>query len=151
MGSTSILEILQWQVWSTLALAVATMAMLAFFQNVWVAVTKHWWMPRRLRRIMEQQGWKGPPFRFLVGSVPEVLEFLNEQVSRLLAIRDFDTLPRISPQYALFSRKYGTFSIQNRLYSHTILQQIHNLSTQNVNHENNVPVQLHTIVNITWH
>jgi cytochrome P450 len=107
MGSTSILEILQWQVWSALALAVATVAMLAIFQNVWVAVTKHWWMPRRLRRIMEQQGWKGPPFRFLAGSVPDVLEFLNEQVSRPLAIRDFDTVPRVSPQYALFSRKYG--------------------------------------------
>jgi hypothetical protein len=122
MGSTSILEILQWQVWSALALAVATVAMLAIFQNVWVAVTKHWWMPRRLRRIMEQQGWKGPPFRFLAGSVPDVLEFLNEQVSRPLAIRDFDTVPRVSPQYALFSRKYGTFSTQNHFYSHTILQ-----------------------------
>jgi PHYB activation tagged suppressor 1 len=109
-------------VWSALALAVATVAMLAVFQNIWVAVTKHWWMPQRLRRIMEQQGWKGPPFRFLVGSVPEVLEFLNEQVSRPLAIRDFETVPRVSPQYALFSRKYGTLLIQNHFYSHTILQ-----------------------------
>jgi hypothetical protein len=127
MGNTRILEILQWQVWSALALAVATVAMVAFFQNVWVVVTKHWWMPRRLRRIMEQQGWKGPPFHFLVGSVPEVLEFLNEQVSRPLAIRDFDTVPRVSPQYALCSSKYGTFSIQNHFYSHTILQQVHSL------------------------
>jgi hypothetical protein len=51
---------------------------------------------------------EGPPFCLGVGSVPEVAEFVNKQGSNPLAIRDFDTMPTIIPQYALFSKKYGT-------------------------------------------
>jgi hypothetical protein len=104
---TSILDFWQGEVWRTLALLVATVALVAVSHSVWVMVTRHWWMPRRLGQIMKEQGWKGPPFRLGVGSVPEVVEFVNKQGSSPLAIRNFDTVPTIIPQYALFSKRYG--------------------------------------------
>jgi hypothetical protein len=105
---TSILDFWQGEVWRTLALLVATVALVAVSHSVWVMVTRHWWMPRRLGHIMKQQGWKGPPFCLGVGSLPEVVEFVNKQGSSPLAIRNFDTVPTIIPQYALFSKRYGT-------------------------------------------
>jgi hypothetical protein len=108
MGTTSILNFWQGEVWRTLALLVATVALVAVSHSVRVMVTRHWWMPRRLGHIMKQQGWKGPPFRLGVGSLPEVVEFVNKQGSSPLAIRNFDTVSTIIPQYALFSKRYGT-------------------------------------------
>jgi hypothetical protein len=143
MGTTSILNFWQGEVWRTLALLVATVAIVAFFQSVWVVVTKRWWMPRRLRGIMEQQGWKGPPFHLGVGSIPEVIEFFNEQASSPLAIRDFDTMSRVIPQYALFSKRYG-----KQFESSVASNQTQYVSAQNVGNDNFLALKLHVTLRI---
>jgi hypothetical protein len=51
----------------------------------------------RLQHVTEQQGWKGPPLSLFVGSVPEVLEFCDEQILKPLAIQNFETVPRVNP------------------------------------------------------
>jgi hypothetical protein len=68
---------------------------------------KFWWAPLKLRKTMEQQGWKGPKFCIFVGNMPEIFKFRKGELSKDLGIRDFDIMSRVYPQYVLFSKKYG--------------------------------------------
>ncbi|CAM6066140.1 unnamed protein product [Sphagnum tenellum] len=57
---------------------------------------------------MEKQGWKGPKtFHILAGNMHEIMKFRDEELSKDLALRNFDTGSRILPQYVLYSQKYG--------------------------------------------
>jgi len=60
----------------------------------------------RLRRIMAKQGIGGPPFR-LLGYVMETEKF-TQSFPDNLPMDDYANLsPTVTPQYALYFRKYG--------------------------------------------
>ncbi len=104
------MELIQGQVitWRSLALVVTTLVLVAIFHNVCSLIMYFWWTPRRLRCIMEKQGWKGPKtFHILAGNMQEIRKFRDEELLKDLAIRNFDIESRILPQYALYSQKYG--------------------------------------------
>lgn len=70
---------------------------------LWNAV----WEPLRLRRIMEKQGVRGPPFRFLVGNLMEANAF-SESCPESLPLDNYANLsPTVTPHYALYFPKYG--------------------------------------------
>jgi len=54
------MELIQGQVitWRSLALVVTTLVLVAIFHNVCSLIMYFWWTARRLRCIMEKQGWK---------------------------------------------------------------------------------------------
>jgi cytokinin trans-hydroxylase len=105
------MELFQGQVltWRSLALVVTTLVVVAIFHNVCSLIMYFWWTPRRLRHIMEKQGWKGPKtFHILAGNMHEIIKFRDEESLKDLAVRNFDIGSRILPQYVLYSQKYGT-------------------------------------------
>ncbi len=105
------MEFIQGQVvtWRSLALVVTTLVVVAILHNVHSLIIYFWWTPRRLRRIMEKQGWKGPKtFHILAGNMHEIIKFRDEELLKDLALRNFDIGSRILPQYVLYSQKYGT-------------------------------------------
>ena len=69
------------------------------------------WEPLRLKRFMAKQGVGGPPFRFLVGNLPEVAEF-SQSLPEVLPLDDKFGLfsPTVTPHYALYFPEYGTQS-----------------------------------------
>ena len=69
------------------------------------------WEPLRLKQFMAKQGVGGPPFRFIVGNLPEVAEF-SRTLPEALPLDDKFGLfsPTVTPQYALYFPKYGTQS-----------------------------------------
>jgi hypothetical protein len=104
------MELIQGEVitWRSLALVVTTLVLVAIFHNVCSLIMYFWWTPRRLRGIMEKQGWKGPKtFHILVGNMHEIRKFCDEELLKDLGIRNFDIESRILPRYALYSQKYG--------------------------------------------
>jgi hypothetical protein len=104
------MELIQGQVvtWRSLALVVTTLVVVAILHNVHSLIVYLWWKPRRLQRIMEKQGWKGPKtFHILAGNMQEIRKFHDEELLKDLGIRNFDIESRILPQYALYSQKYG--------------------------------------------
>ncbi|KAG0586563.1 hypothetical protein KC19_2G100300 [Ceratodon purpureus] len=65
------------------------------------------WEPLRLRRIMEKQGLKGPPYRFLFGQVYETVAF-QDSFPEAMPLDNYANLsPTVTPQCALFFPKYG--------------------------------------------
>lgn len=64
------------------------------------------WVPLRYRRIMAQQGVKGPPFRFLFGQMLEVNAY-RESFSEVVPLDSYaDLSPTVTPLYALFFPKF---------------------------------------------
>jgi hypothetical protein len=56
------MELIQGQVitWRSLALVITTLVLVAIFHKFCSLIMYFWWTPKRLRHIMEKQGWKGP-------------------------------------------------------------------------------------------
>jgi hypothetical protein len=95
-------------IWWMLALVtISTLITMVVCHKVHSLVTKFWWTPLKLRKTMEEQGWKGPKFRIFVGNMHEVFKFCKGELSKDLGIRNFDIMSRVHPQYILYSKKYG--------------------------------------------
>lgn len=87
------------------ALAVVVASVLMY--HVLKFVRNAFWEPLRLRRIMEKQGIQGPPFLFLIGYIMEIVNF-TQSFPDNLPMDDYANLsPTVTPQYALYFRKYG--------------------------------------------
>jgi hypothetical protein len=100
--------------WRGAAGVVVFVVVMAILQSLHSLINRVWWEPKKLQRIMEKQGWKGPPLRLFVGNMPDVMHFREREMAKeLSSIRDFAFTARLHPQYALFSSTYGT------LYTHT--------------------------------
>ncbi|KAG0601785.1 hypothetical protein M758_11G139500 [Ceratodon purpureus] len=85
----------------TLAAGAVLVKLLAFLRTVL-------WEPLRLKRIMQRQGVGGPPFRFLIGSLPEAAAYGQTFPEALPLGDDFsDFSPTVTPQYSLYFPKYG--------------------------------------------
>jgi cytokinin trans-hydroxylase len=98
-------------IWWILAIVtISSLINMVVFYKVHSLVTKFWWAPLKLRKTMEQQGWKGPKFCIFVGNMPEIIKFRKQELSKELGIRNFDIMSRVYPQYVLFSKKYGKFN-----------------------------------------
>ncbi|KAG0557613.1 hypothetical protein KC19_11G143900 [Ceratodon purpureus] len=85
----------------TLAASAVIVNLLAFMRTVL-------WEPLRLKRVMQRQGVGGPPFRFLVGNLPEAAAHGQTFPEALPTDDDFsDFSPTVTPQYSLYFPKYG--------------------------------------------
>lgn len=65
------------------------------------------WEPLRLRRIMSKQGVSGPPFRFLLGQILDMVKFAQSFPDNLPMDNFANLSPTVMPQYALYIPKYG--------------------------------------------
>ncbi len=83
------MELFQGQVltWRSLALVVTTLVVVAILHNVHSLIIYLWWTPKRLRHIMEKQGWKDPKtFHILAGNMDEIIKFHDEELLKDLAL-----------------------------------------------------------------
>lgn len=111
--------------WRGAAGVVVFVVVMAILQSLHSLINRVWWEPKKLQRIMEKQGWKGPPFRLFVGNMADVMRFREREMAKeLSSIRDFGFTARLHPQYALFSSTYGTLYIHTpkiHTYIHTYI------------------------------
>lgn len=87
----------------------ATSTFLVFFLRVaWVTISCYYFIPRRIKRVMANQGVCGPDPRFLVGNLLDVAALLSKTTSSDMASVDHDIVGRLLPHYVLWSKQYGT-------------------------------------------
>ncbi|KAL6981167.1 hypothetical protein U1Q18_022796, partial [Sarracenia purpurea var. burkii] len=65
-----------------------------------------WLGPKRLEKHLREQGFKGNPYRFLVGDLQENAQLLKEAHSKPIGIDD-DIVPRVYPIIHKTIQKYG--------------------------------------------
>lgn len=70
----------------------------------WKMLIWSWLKPKKLERVLREQGLKGNPYRFLVGDMKDYLKMEKEVRSKPLNLSD-DIVPRVFP--------YGHQSITN--------------------------------------
>uniref|UniRef100_A0ACD6AE88 Uncharacterized protein n=1 Tax=Avena sativa TaxID=4498 RepID=A0ACD6AE88_AVESA len=100
-----------WLTWSSLAVAV-TAACLLLHVAARLADAL-WWRPRRLEAHFARQGVRGPPYRFLFGSVREMVALMAEATAKPMSPpTSHNALPRVLAFYHYWRKIYGpTFLI----------------------------------------
>ena len=75
------------------------------------AATWAWWRPRRLEAHFAAQGVRGPPYRFLLGSVREMVALMAEASSKPMSPpTSHNALPRVLAFYHYWRKIYGACS-----------------------------------------
>ncbi|KAK9934910.1 hypothetical protein M0R45_022036 [Rubus argutus] len=66
---------------------------------------KQWWIPTRIKKTMNLQGVKGPPYRLIHGNTKEISNMIKEAMSRPKSL-SHDILTQIYPHIHSWSKKY---------------------------------------------
>ncbi|OAY82940.1 Cytochrome P450 734A6 [Ananas comosus] len=68
-----------------------------------------WWRPKRLEELFATQGIKGPPYRFFVGCVKEMVELMVEASKKpMMPQTSHNILPRVLSFYHHWKKMYGS-------------------------------------------
>nr|CAB3446045.1 unnamed protein product [Digitaria exilis] len=95
-----------WLTWRAAAVAVAAWVALHVLARVADAL---WWRPRRLEAHFAAQGVRGPPYRFLLGSVKEMVALMAEASSKPMSPpTSHNALPRVLAFYHYWRKIYGS-------------------------------------------
>ncbi|KAI6670531.1 hypothetical protein NL676_005416 [Syzygium grande] len=95
------------------AVAVAVMAtlllplLLRTARAVYAALSFYLLTPRRIKKIMERQGVRGPEPRFLVGNLGDVSSLVAESTSEDMESIRHDIVDRLLPHYVRWTKQYG--------------------------------------------
>ncbi|KAE8725967.1 CYP749A22 protein [Hibiscus syriacus] len=65
-----------------------------------------WWVPRRIQRMLNSQGIKGPPYEFIHGNNKQVNKMRKEALSKPLGLTH-DIFPRCFPHVRSWLNLYG--------------------------------------------
>ncbi|KAK7324466.1 hypothetical protein VNO77_28029 [Canavalia gladiata] len=90
--------------WATIACAV--LILIFVLRWTWKVLNWLWLKPKRLERLLREQGLQGSPYRILFGDSKDFLKAYNEAVSKPMNLSD-DIVPRVSPYFHQSFNKYG--------------------------------------------
>lgn len=72
-----------------------------------------WWRPRRVEEHFARQGIKGPPYRFFLGNVREMVGLMLEASSKpMVPPYSHNILSRVLPFYHHWKKIYGTLPLR---------------------------------------
>ncbi|XP_051194382.1 cytochrome P450 734A2 [Lolium perenne] len=102
-----------WRGWMTWRTAVALLLAWVVLHVAARVADALWWRPRRLEAHFAAQGVRGPPYRFLLGSVKEMVGLMVEASSKPMSPpTSHNALPRVLAFYHYWRKIYGpTFLI----------------------------------------
>ncbi|XP_030440213.1 cytochrome P450 CYP749A22-like [Syzygium oleosum] len=68
---------------------------------------KLWWNPHRIKRIMNEQGIRGPPYKFVHGSTKESFKMTMKVRDIPMNNLSHDIFPKIQPEIHTWTNRYG--------------------------------------------
>ncbi|XP_057451000.1 cytochrome P450 72A68-like [Lotus japonicus] len=72
----------------------------------WRVLNWLWLRPKKLERLLREQGLQGNPYRILVGDLKDLLKMQKEAKSKPMSLSD-DIVPRVSPYLECSVNKHG--------------------------------------------
>ncbi|KAG8384079.1 hypothetical protein BUALT_Bualt04G0080700 [Buddleja alternifolia] len=70
-------------------------------------ISCYWLTPRRIMKIMEKQGVRGPKPRFLVGNILDMASLVAKSTSQDMDTIHHDVVGRLLPHFVVWSKSYG--------------------------------------------
>ncbi|KAI3817118.1 hypothetical protein L1987_10907 [Smallanthus sonchifolius] len=67
---------------------------------------KFWWVPMRVKYVMNSQGIRGPPYSFIYGNIKEISNMIKRSTSSPMDISHY-IFPRIQPHFDSWLNIYG--------------------------------------------
>ncbi|TYI92024.1 hypothetical protein E1A91_D02G037700v1 [Gossypium mustelinum] len=64
------------------------------------------WIPLRIQHMLNSQGIKGPPYRFIHGNNKEVTKMKQKALSKSVGLTD-DLFPKVHPHFYTWTNRYG--------------------------------------------
>ncbi|PON84660.1 Cytochrome P450 [Trema orientale] len=74
---------------------------------VYNTVCCYWLTPRRIKKIMDRQGVRGPKPRLLVGNILDMAALVEKSTSHDMNSITHDVVSRLLPHYVVWSKQYG--------------------------------------------
>ncbi|KAL3619007.1 hypothetical protein CASFOL_037235 [Castilleja foliolosa] len=78
-----------------------------FSKVLYDTVSCYWLTPRRIKKIMEKQGVRGPKPRFIVGNILDMASLVSTSTSKQMDSISHDIVGRLLPHFILWSKSYG--------------------------------------------
>ncbi|CAD6336387.1 unnamed protein product [Miscanthus lutarioriparius] len=98
----------RWWTWNAAAVVAAGACLLLLMHVAARVADALWWRPRRLEAHFARQGVRGPPYRFLLGCVTEMVALMAEAAAKPMSPPDsHDALPRVLAFYHYWRKIYG--------------------------------------------
>ncbi|CAI0389585.1 unnamed protein product [Linum tenue] len=91
--------------WLMLKLAAISFLAAVFVLKIVVLL---WWKPRRIEDHFARQGIRGPPYRFFIGNVKELVEMMLKASSQPMPTFSHNILPRVLSFYHHWKKIYGS-------------------------------------------
>ncbi|OWM64438.1 cytokinin hydroxylase-like [Punica granatum] len=90
------------------ALTAILVIFLTWFLGVaYVTISCYWLTPRRIKKVMERQGVRGPSPQFLLGNIPDMASLVSKSTSCGMDSIRHDIVDRLLPHYVLWSKQFG--------------------------------------------
>ncbi|PIN00563.1 Cytochrome P450 CYP4/CYP19/CYP26 subfamily [Handroanthus impetiginosus] len=70
-------------------------------------ISCYWLTPRRIKKVMEKQGIRGPKPRFLLGNIMDMASLVAKSTSQDMGSIDHDIVGRLLPHFLAWSKIYG--------------------------------------------
>jgi hypothetical protein len=96
-------------IWSTLSTSLLTVLFLWVAYIVVGMVDKFVITPRRIKRIMNRQGVKGPSSHLILGNLPEFTMLKKAETKKDMKTGDYDIVSHILPFHVQNCQTYGAF------------------------------------------
>lgn len=87
--------------------AIAVIMLSWFIRVAYETICFYWLSPRRIKKIMEKQGVRGPKPRPLIGNILDMSSLVSSSTSEDMPTISHDIVARLLPHYLLWSKEYG--------------------------------------------
>ncbi|KAK7266781.1 hypothetical protein RIF29_19436 [Crotalaria pallida] len=77
------------------------------FKVAYDTILCYWLTPRRIKKIMERQGVRGPKPRFLTGNIIDMASLVSTSISQDMKTINHDIVGRLLPHFVAWSTQYG--------------------------------------------
>ncbi|MED6144598.1 hypothetical protein PIB30_017094 [Stylosanthes scabra] len=87
--------------------AIAVTAMIVAVISIWRVLNWLWLTPKKLEKLLREQGFQGNPYRILVGDTEDIQKMLKRSQSKPMDVSDDDILQRFLCHIQQNINRYG--------------------------------------------
>lgn len=94
---------------SVVLLALLVIFLTLFIKAAYEIASCYFLTPRRIKKIMENQGVSGPKPRFLTGNIMDMACLVSKHTSKDMDLISHDIVGRLLPHFLTWSQAYGNY------------------------------------------